>query len=670
MNLAIVRKHARLGLLFAVCLFGHAINADALTITPVFTSGPCPVRTPTAAEGVCPDAQSSCPVFHDYTLVPTGYNAVTYCSVVMSESIGIWPEATLYTAPLTPQEQAALLRVASRMEAYVRDDIHLTFEVYKSGALTGVGSPPLALALATEFFTPICLADLDLPPYSKKNPVIAADQFGAYTYQSLNQSYDSFVRALQQKNARNKTHFALIDALPSYSNVAVKWIGEYSGHNWFNGTLAVSNLQAWSLALFEIGSFYFNADLGLPVPVETVGASPGSKPFTVCSSPANFKVLGLDSLFNQKQKKFADYNAPANNPWITVPGTDGSLTTGDYPTQIVHGLPFQSRPSDPTYTPWMLDPTDSAVTDRQLPIAWYQHHNEKRQFSDACSDPDACQYPDGFNFGNDFQGAVEHELRHLLGIMSAEYYRQGYEGNVLGYAYGNALFAFDLFQLDSDSSVASRKDFNKARRNLDVNVPTLSSRIFSAQPNLNDPAFSWIQYGSHDRVFVYPNGQGQYKSFPLMNYWDVGNPDGDVQFSSQRWLQFLPCAFDSTCSFSDDNLVSFTYRFTDPLMLGLPSTYEAHVDQQANSLRGTYGFASERDLEVLSALGYDVDFSYLQGDVSGPHTTKTAKTANWYLACFDQSTGEFRNGVMVNTANHGMQQCVYSVLTDYIDLFN
>jgi hypothetical protein len=150
-----------------------------------------------------------------------------------------------------------------------------------------------------------------------------------------------------------------------------------------------------------------------------------------------------------------------------------------------------------------------------------------------------------------------------------------------------------------------------------------------------------------------------------MNYWDAFNPDGDVQFASQRWLQ---CASGAHCD--DAHLASLTIRFTDPLILGLPSTYEAHPDQQSNSLRGTYDLASERDLEVLSALGYDVDFSYLKGDVNGPATTKRAKTANWYLACFDQTTGEFLNGVMVSTANHGMQQCRYSVLPDYIDLFN
>jgi hypothetical protein len=265
----------------------------------------------------------------------------------------------------------------------------------------------------------------------------------------------------------------------------------------------------------------------------------------------------------------------------------------------------------------------------------------------------------------DFQGAVEHEMRHLLGIMSAEYYRQGYEGNGLGYAYGNALFVLDLFQLDSDSPVAGPSDFAKARRNLDVNVSTFSSIVTATFPNPNEPNFQWIKYGSHDRVFVYTTGKGQFRSYPFMNYINMGNPDGDIQASIQKWLQY--CV---GCAHTDDNLVAMTTHFTAPYILQLPATYEVHGDQQSNSLAGTYDLASERDLKTLSALGYDVDLSYLNGDSNGPGATKKARTANWYLACFDPTTGEFLDGQMVATAHHGTQLCNYSVMPDYIDLFN
>jgi hypothetical protein len=145
----------------------------------------------------------------------------------------------------------------------------------------------------------------------------------------------------------------------------------------------------------------------------------------------------------------------------------------------------------------------------------------------------------------------------------------------------------------------------------------------------------------------------------------MGNPDGDIQVSSQRYLQ---C--DSSCVNSDDNLVAMTTRFRAPYILELPSTYEVHGDQQANILAGSYNLASERDLKILSAVGYDVDLSYLKGDPNGPGVTRRAKTANWYLACFDQTTGEFLDGQMVNTAHNGLQQCRYSVMPDYIQLFN
>src|SRR5512135_3139617 len=118
-------------LVLGAAALGSSGTANALTIKPVFTSGPCPVRAPAAGEGVCPNAQAVCPVFHDSTLVPSGYDAVTYCGVVMSESVGIWPNLTLATAPLSTEEQAAWSHAASRVQAYVRDEVGVTFEVYK-----------------------------------------------------------------------------------------------------------------------------------------------------------------------------------------------------------------------------------------------------------------------------------------------------------------------------------------------------------------------------------------------------------------------------------------------------------------------------------------------------------------------------------------------------------
>jgi hypothetical protein len=84
----------------------------------------------------------------------------------------------------------------------------------------------------------------------------------------------------------------------------------------------------------------------------------------------------------------------------------------------------------------------------------------------------------------------------------------------------------------------------------------------------------------------------------------------------------------------------------------------------------TYDLAYERDLSILSALGYDVDFSYLKGDANGPGVTKKARTANWYLACVDQTTGEFLDGLQVTTVHHGTQPCRYSVVPSYIRLFD
>ncbi len=535
------------------------------------------------------------------------------------------------------------------------------------------------------------MSDLQLPPYSNKKPTIIYNppphgtydpngngltdtSLGTYSYVGIPQTYDVMVQALKAKNAKNPRPFALTPYLPSNKDINVEWSST------FNYTKADSNIiQNDVKQNFWINSFYAlndgpnivgtNGDL-LPYPP---GPEKGTKPLTICGSPANMKVLGLDKKFNTKSFSFQEINNPAHNPWVTVKGTDGAMTMANFadapsdPSQV----PFVVHVSDPKYFNWILDPASKSIQQQQLPIAFYTQRNiASAQSWGACDDPAKCVWPKGFNWGIDMVATVQHELHHLMGIMTSEYYKQALEGNGVAASYGNALFVMDLFILD-DNAVAKQKgdpfvngngqvimtsasQWAKAPRSLDSNYPILNNsgstnvRYDSTGNTLiSPPPTPWIQFGQHDHLFVYKD-KDSFKYFSLQNYSSF-NPDGDTQIVNYKKIR----GYNST----DDTAVGLNYVFIDPDITSQNQLNRLGQGVQANSIRGTADVATEREYQVLSALGWNVA-------PASPITRKyeapaLAPTAKWYATCFDA------NGVF-----HASKQCKFSVLPEDLELCN
>src|SRR5262249_34862792 len=123
-----------------------------------FTSGPCPLMTP-LDHAKCPNNTKQCAAFYNPSLLPAGYNSVSYCSQVLAgrgflTDIG-W---TFMTMPLNAQEQQTFLQAAQKVESYVKDNVTVTVEPYKVAFIDSHGNNNLWF-LGTEFWNPVCGAD-------------------------------------------------------------------------------------------------------------------------------------------------------------------------------------------------------------------------------------------------------------------------------------------------------------------------------------------------------------------------------------------------------------------------------------------------------------------------------------------------------------------------------
>ena len=176
-------------------------TASALHIVPDhigdshFTSGPCPdIKPPDGAS--CPHGSATCPAFYNPTLLPAGYNSVTYCAQVPS-GIGFLTPATLLTMQLNEAEQRAFLRAAEKVESYVTDDVTVVMEPYKVAYLDSNGNN-LSFFLGNEYWNPVCASDALLPPFSNQAPTIVQNPDGSHSYQNLPETYTPVLKALQE----------------------------------------------------------------------------------------------------------------------------------------------------------------------------------------------------------------------------------------------------------------------------------------------------------------------------------------------------------------------------------------------------------------------------------------------------------------------------------------
>src|SRR6185437_4121332 len=92
-------------------------------------------------------------------------------------------------------------------------------------------------------------------------------------------------------------------------------------------------------------------------------------------------------------------------------------------------------------------------------------------------------------------------------------------------------------------------------------------------------------------------------------------------------------------------------------LLSLPDDYEIHGNIQSNSLTGGISYDTDRELNMMSALGWNIDFSYIQ-----KNTQQRAPTANWYDACFIKASGG--DGTF-DTFDYKKKGCVFSVVPTY-----
>jgi hypothetical protein len=571
-----------------------------------FTGGPCPLITP--MDGAkCPNNASRCAAFYKPALLPAGYNSVSYCSTVLT-GIGFGsPGYTMLTMPLSKQEQQSFLLAAQRVQAVVKEKTPTTvvMEPYKVAYLDSKGNNNVFF-IGNEYWNPVCSADRYLAPFSTDARQVVWSLATGYTYNPpLPDSYTDVVTALQSKNSQNDYPMALINSLPSSSAINVEWPDSVHAYN------VDSNVDAYSLKNLFVAQ------------VNNFSIPAGSAPITLCDSPAAMKMLGFGPSFNTNGHTINDINAPDHNPYVTLSGTDGAVVIPDFTTYPPAGSPYYS---------WIYDDTDPAVIGAQLPKAFYQNSVNYFLPKLACTDPTSCRFPQGVNPGYSLVGALTHEINHVLGVMSSQYYKVYGSGNALASSFGTALYPLDLFDLDSNDIASSPVDFASAIRN--NNTSGITTILYGSGQNYPTP---WIQWNSHDHLFTYSeNDDGSPNVFPLMNESQF-NPDGDIQFEAGYYDVFT---------------TQWNRRvyFVDPLLINMPASNVVHTNVQAESLRSTTDVMTIREYTELSAQGWNVDYSTL----SDPYST-TAPTWKWYQTCFDA------NGVFTTAKN---KNCKFSVTPD------
>lgn len=593
--------------LFVCCLVCFLGTASATHIVPDklgdphFTSGPCPMIIP--PDGApCPNGATKCPAFYNPALLPAGYNSVSYCATVPAGG-----GFTLLTMPLSQQEQQSFLLAAQKVESYVMDDVTVTVEVYKVAYLDNKGHNNLFF-LGNEYWNPVCGADALLPPYSNVAATIVQNQDGSYSYQGLPETYSTVLTALQNKNAANLFPMALINYLPTQSQINVEWPPSFYG--WYGNT---------DLAVFNVNTFLVGPANNFPI-------TGGAKPFTLCGSPATMKMLGFGPSFAVNGHTIDDINSPQNAMNVTLAGTDGAIVIPDF-TNI--------PPKNSTPFTWMYDSTSASVVNTQMPKAFFEKTVNIALPKPSCTDPRSCIFPQGADGGYDLVGVFNHEINHVLGTMQSQYYKVPGEGTALAYTYGTALYLLDLFDVDSDfvvpgfgnPGITSYTDFSSVPRNNNANEPRTIYRGFNAA------AFTpFVQFGMHDHVMVYDVSNGSPLYFPFMNN-SLGNPDGDIQEQSG-------------ILFSQNGAVQ-RFVFEDPNLVNLPSANVVHHNVQGGARRGTIAVDTVWEYSELSANGWNVDYSTL----SNPYST-VSPLLKWYQTCFDA------NGVFTTAKN---SQCKFSV---------
>ncbi|MGH9443570.1 MAG: hypothetical protein ACRD16_14985 [Thermoanaerobaculia bacterium] len=570
-----------------------------------FTAGPCPDIVPRDG-AACPNATTTCPAFYDPSLLPPGYNSVSYCAEVPA-GVGFQsPGLTMLTMPMTLQEQQAFLRAGKKVESYVKDDVTVVMEPYKVAYLDSDGNNYIFFA-GNEYWNPVCGADASLPPFNTQTPAITTDGNGMYIYQNLPETYTLVLDALKAKNARNKSPLKLVDSLPTQQQIEVEWPATFFA--WQQST----NFDGDNVSNFLVG------------PSGDYPITPGAKPFTLCGSPSTMKMLGLAPLFSANGHTIDDINSPRENMNVTLAGTDGAVVIPD----IVRFPPVNSNLS------WLYDSTDKRVEQTQLPKAFFEKTYDFYLANQSCDDPTQCRFPAGMDPGEDLIGVFNHEINHVLGVMQSQYYKGQALGTSLTYAYGTALYLLDLYDLDSDFVVSgyghpgihSYGDFTFAPRNNDTYEPTTVS-----YGNTLGDLTPWVQFGSRDHVMVYDVIASAAKYFPLMNY-SFSNPDGDIQ--QQYGSLYTPNA---------GRII-----FIDPELVNLPSLHVVHMNVQASGLKSTINADTIREYSELGTQGWGIKSSTLRKSAYGTRSP----LAKWYQTCFD-SNGNF------TTAKNA--RCKFSVL--------
>ncbi len=572
----------------ATCQTGHLHIIPDHVGDSHFTSGPCPnIAPPDGA--ACPNGTATCPAFYNPSLLPPGYNSVSYCATVPA-GIGFnSPGITMQTKQLDAFEQAAFLKAAAFIESVVQDDQTVVMEPYKVDYLDQNGNNYLFFG-GNEYWIPVCAADALMPPFTNQQPVIVQNTDGSYSYQGLPETYTPVLEALQQKNATNTTPMTLIDYLPTQSEINVEWPPTFYG--WQDPT---------DLASDQVSNYLVQPSYNYPI-------TPTAQPFTLCGAPSVMKMLGFGPMFAKNGHTIDDINGPQYNMNVTLSGTDGAVVIPD-----LEGIP-------PGSFSWDYDSTNVNVQRTQLPKAYYERSLNYYLPNQSCSDPTQCQYPKGFNPGTDLIGVYKHEIDHMLGVMQSQYYKVSGVETSIAYTYGTALYLLDLFDIDSDyvvpgyghPGIQSYADFTAAPRNNNTYEP---QTIFDAGSIAELTPF--VQFGKHDHVIVYDVSKLGASYFPLMND-TVGNPDGDIQFQE-----------------------GFVYGNTsrpylvDPVLQHVPELAELHFNAQAAGLSGTIDVMTIREYSELAANGWDIDYKTLRD----PYHI-LSPLAEWYRYCFD-SNGNF-----------------------------
>ena len=570
-----------------------------------FTSGPCPNIVPKDGAS-CPGGAQTCAAFYDPSLLPSGYNSVSYCAAAPGLGFGA-SGFGLLTLPLDKKEQRAFLRAAETVGSYVGDRRTVVMEPYKVAFI--LNGTNYTFFYANSYWNPVCAVDALLPPFSNTQPIIVQNSDGSYSYQGLPETYSVVLNALKSKNASNQSPMELINHLPGRDEINMEWPPTFFG--WQASTDLASDL---------VSNFLVGISNNYPI-------SSGTKPFTLCSSPAAMKMLGFGPSFATNGHTIDDMNAPQYNMNITLPGTDGAVVVPD-----LTAIP-------PANTPplrWIYDDRNQSIIRTQLPKAYYEKSANFALPKLSCDDSIQCVFPKGFNGGLDLTGLFHHEINHVLGVMQSQYYKVPYEDTSLGYTYGNALFLLDLFDLDSDyvvsgyghSGIHTYDDFKSAPRHNNTYVPTTIYQATSASQ-----LTPWIQFGSHDHLMVYGVNDGQAQYVPLENY-SVFNPDGDVQL---QW------GLVANSAGTQKSLV-----FIDPDLISLPPMDVVHFNLQAAERDGIITVNSIWDYSEVASQGWDVDYSTLR------RSDRTiSPLATWYRTCFDE------NGMFTTAKN---SHCKFSVL--------